>query len=70
MADIKAPWQGCPKTHLDGDNVCRLVKTSIDLFLLVYVKYTCAYKCPGPAGVEIETSHTHNRLFFFIDWED
>ena len=41
MPDIKMPWQGCPKTHRDGDNVCRLIKTSIDLFLVVYVKYTC-----------------------------
>jgi hypothetical protein len=27
------------------------------------------YKCPGPAGVEIETSHTHHRIIV-IDWDD
>lgn len=71
MADLKWPWQGCPKTLTDEDgNVCTWSRTIIESFWIVYVRDRCVYKCPGAAGVEIETSHTHHRVLFVIDIDD
>ena len=71
MARLKAPWDWCPGTRTDANgNTCKLFDTHIDLFLLFYIKYTCTYKCPGLAGIEIQESYTKNRALLVIDWDD
>jgi hypothetical protein len=71
MAEFKAPWDWCPGVHVDANgNKCELVDTHIDLFLLVYIKYTCTYRCPGPAGILIQESFTRNRALLVVDWGD
>jgi hypothetical protein len=68
---IKAPWDWCPGTRVDANgNKCELIDTRIDLFLLVYIKYTCIYQCPGPAGVKIQEGHTRKRVLLIFDSED
>ena len=69
--EIKAPWNWCPPPHVDANgNKCELIRTNIDLFLLFYIKYTCTYQCPGPAGVQIQESHTRTRVALILDSED
>lgn len=66
---LKAPWDWCPDTYTDPvtGGKCELKDTSIDIFALLYIRYTCSYLCPGGAAPVLVT-HTRNRVLGIFDF--